>query len=116
MASYRFIKDNLGWYADLKNTPFTRDNLAMICGADTLLDLISGERKEVMLNAGTSYIKGYEQLHRKKIFNFGLDGAYYIIHSYKGNEINHNLWLCPVMLWVFLRYPKIIYFSEREQL
>lgn len=111
MALYKFIKDKQGWYVDLKNSPFTRKQLAMVRGVDTLLDMIAKGKKIIIVDARTSYIKGCEKLHRKRIIKFGFAGADYIINSYKGKRINHQVWLCPVTLWVFLRYPKDIYFK-----
>jgi len=39
------------------------------------------------------------------------DGATYIAHSYKEEDINQVMWLCPVTLFVFGEYPEIIYYK-----
>lgn len=36
-----FVKDAGTWYIDLPNWPWKRDNLAMVCGADKMLDLLA---------------------------------------------------------------------------
>jgi len=37
-------------------------------------------------------------------------GAYYHVDSFKGETINHQLWLCPVTEYVFEGgYPEIIF-------
>ena len=111
MTLYKFIKDRQGWYVDLKNTPFTRTQLGMVRGADTILNIMAKRKKKVSVDARTSYKKGYGHLKRKRILNFGFSGADYILSSYKKKKLNHAVWLCPVTLWVFLRYPSNIYFK-----
>ena len=111
MAIYVFIKDQLGWYIDLKNSPFNRNQLAMVRGADTFLDIMAEGEKKITIEVSTSFIKGYQKIYRKKILRFGFKGANYIAEKYKGRKYNHSVFLCPVTLWVFLRYPKIIYFK-----
>lgn len=109
---HTFIKDKEGWYIDLKNSPFTRRQLGMVRGADTLLDILSEGASQVIFDATTRPILGYEQLRRIKIHRYGFKGADYIMESFSGERIRHTLWLCPVTLWVFLRYPKTIYFKK----
>lgn len=111
MASFRFIKDAEGWYIDLKGSPFTRKQLAMVRGADTFLDILAAGKSEVVISASTSFIPGYSELVRKKIRTFGTGGADYLVESYGGKRYDHAVFLCPVTLWIFLRYPKVIYFK-----
>jgi hypothetical protein len=111
MAIYKFIKDEKGWYIDLQGSPFDRTLKGMVRGADTLLDILAEGRSEVRVDASTFPVEGYERLDRKDFVNFGFRGANYFAEKYKEKRINHNLWLCPVTLWVFLRYPKYIYYK-----
>lgn len=36
-----FVKDDDTWYVDLPQWPWKRENLAMVCGADKMLDLLA---------------------------------------------------------------------------
>ncbi|WP_420378783.1 DUF6717 family protein [Gilvibacter sp.] len=108
--THRFYKEATGWYIDLPNWPFAKSHLAMVCGADTLLDSLADGGIEVEIEYHTKPFEGNQDsiVRTEKL---GLTkGA-----NYKGgredliaNE-NNQLWLCPVTLWVFGRYPKKIY-------
>lgn len=120
MRQYRFYKDELGWFIDLKWFPFNRGYLAMVEGADTLLDVLSEGKSEVTLKVSTSPIP-YSEGWLSKDMSLGLmKGAIYDIN---GIEVDHyfpfsgatpQLWLCPVTIWVFLKYPKKIWFKVVE--
>ena len=84
MAVLTFIKDSQGWYVDLKNSPFTRQHLAMVRGADTFLEVLSHGEKVVAVDVSTSPVSGYSELRRKEILSFGFGGANYMIESYGG--------------------------------
>lgn len=118
MRKYRFYKDELGWFIDLKWFPFNRAWLAMVEGADKLLDKLSEGKDEVTLLVDTSpfpYTDGWLQ---KEV---GLGLKYGVIYNVRGIEIDHTfntqqwiqsqLWLCPATLWVFLKYPEKIYYK-----
>lgn len=114
MRKYRFYKNELGWFIDLKFFPFNKAWLSMVAGADTLLDRISMGRDNINLQISTSpipYSDGVLELTQK----LGTwKGAMY--EGKKGFtndervEID-SIWLCPATLWVFWKYPKKIYFK-----
>ena len=109
---HRFYKEqNGGWFIDLPTWRGPKAALAMVAGADTFLDMLSDGENEVTLSLSTEPIEGYEQLIRQKLNYMGAYGADYKILSYKGIEFNHDVWLCPVTLYVFGEYPEIIYFT-----
>jgi hypothetical protein len=118
MRTYRFYKDEIGWFIDLKWFPFNRAHLAMVCGADDLLDKISNGFKEVILEISTKPIKNYDDV-LKRVQKFGLmNGAVYAPEHerletliFEGQSL---LWLCPVTLLVFGHYPKNIYFRVKN--
>ena len=114
MAVITFIKDSQGWYVDLKNSPFTRKQLAMVRGAATFLDILSRGEKVFAVDVSTSSVPGYSELRRKEILSFGFGGANYMIESYAGQRYNHQVFLCPVTLWIFFRYPKTFYFRVQQ--
>lgn len=114
MRKYRFYKNELGWFIDLKWFPFNKAYLAMVAGADTLLDRLANGESEITLQIDTAPIP-YSDGYLEKHVSTGLfHGAhYYTREGY--NKLNivdiRTVWLCPVTLWVFWKYPKKIYFK-----
>ena len=111
---YRFYKNEKGWFIDLPNYPFSKAHLSMVKGADVLLGQLADGRDEIWVEGSTRSIPGYTDV-LERVKKLGISkGA-----IYKGNniKINHtiieenNLWLCPVTLFVFWRYPKKIYYK-----
>lgn len=122
ILKHRFYKDSEGWFIDLPefiNLGLgTKANLAMVCGADTLLDQLSEGKDEVIVIFSDEPFSDAEKLTKTRM---GADisalkeyghplqfGAYY--HSKKRN---HELWLCPVTVYVFGGYyPDNIYIKK----
>ena len=113
MKKYRFYKNELGWSIDIPKFPFNKAWLAMIAGADDLLDILSEGNDEVYLEIGTKKVDNYTDVLLRTTKLGLLNGA-----IYKTESINipfedlgkNSLWLCPATLWVFWRYPEKIYF------
>lgn len=123
--THRFYKDDSGWFIDLQflidNGTFTKANLAMVAGADTLLDILSNDGKEIIIQFEDQKFKGWEG----KLENIGISmdeefleeighpveyGGDYICTSLKGKLMSHRLWLCQVASFLFGgRFPKTIY-------
>jgi hypothetical protein len=120
-----FVNENGIWYADLpeflEQGLGDRDNLMMVDGSDTFLDILSGNQKKVTLKISPNHFDGH-QCHMKK-FRKGLNrelldelghapvdyGAYYQVSTLHGHPFDHQLWLCPVTEYVFGDYPDEIY-------
>lgn len=118
MRTYRFYKEEGTWFIDLKWFPFNKAWLAMVAGADTLLDRLSSEGDEITLNIDTypiPYSDGLlDRFHKSGIFN----GALYeglAGYNFSENSIIKSVWLCPATLWVFGYYPKTIYYKIVEK-
>jgi hypothetical protein len=113
--THTFTKDAQGWYISSipEPHPFSRGALAMVAGADTFLDILAQGEDKVTLNLSTEYQnEGWEKLERTTIHDLGINGADYIIRNYMNIPYNHEMWLCPVTLWVFGgKYPKTIFFQ-----
>ena len=114
MRKYRFYKNELGWFIDLKWFPFGKHWLAMIAGADTLLDNLSENKNEVFLEVSTAPIPFYDGILKRTQTVGLLKGAFYT--ETKGytptkRRLVSSIWLCPVIVWVFWNYPKRIYFK-----
>lgn len=112
----RFYKDSDNrWYADLPDyieDGGTKEDLEMVCGADTWLDIISQSR-EIDIELSDKPIDNSEVLTIDKYDDgFPEHGAYYRIGNFNGKSYsNMILWLCPVTLFVFGYYPPKIYYK-----
>jgi len=126
MKTLKFYKNEHGWFIDLWWWPFNKAHLAMIAGADKLLDALSDNKDQVKLKV-SSNPKNYKnrncdeilvRRHKDKL----LDGAIYevvrnnINHSltvgYGGGDGGGELWLCAVTLCIYFRYPKFFYIHK----
>lgn len=97
-----FEKDNTGWYIILPSWKGPRSSLAMVAGADTLLDELSNNGNYISLDISLEHKENY--LHLNKINNCWFNGADYIVPS-SGKKV----WLCNVTKFVFGNFPKDIY-------
>ena len=102
------------WYIDLPHYPFAHHNLMMVAGADKLCELLSQDGHSTIVDVVTTkepkdnlVAEGYVQLKRTEWSLTG--GAYYDVTNIEGLT---NLWLCPVTLFVYQKYPKYIYVKQ----
>ncbi len=125
MKRIRFMKEVGLWYADLpeflEQGLGTKNNLLMVDGADTFLDLLSGNGEEVTLDISETEFAGYQAKlgkiscgkNQELLDDVGHEpveyGAYYEVTELNGEAIFHRLWLCPVTEFVFGRYPEEIW-------
>jgi hypothetical protein len=110
MKTHRFYKDNEGWFIDLPGFPGPKAALAMVAGADTMLDKLSGKGNEITLTFSNKPIDPASLiLERQSIRALGTGGADYTVASSVKKFDGHELWLCPVTLYVFGKYPKRIW-------
>lgn len=116
--TYRFYKDELGWFIDLKMWLLSRGYLAMVLGADVFLEKLAKGSDEVYLKISSRPFKDYDDVIIKKADLGFWKGAVYkpLINKLPDCGIGKNkLWLCGVTRFVFLRYPKKIYFKVVEK-
>lgn len=122
-----FVKDGGLWYADLPEFLEAglgdRNNLLMVAGSDTFLDMLSRNGSRIRLRISDRPFPGHAI--SMDIESIGLDrdlleavghnpvdyGAYYQVTTLDGKPFSHRLWLCPVTEYVFGRYPERIYAS-----
>ena len=115
--SIQFNKEKNGcWYVDFPHWPFSHDNLAMVSGADKMLELLSDGDLYVKVSVIPAKKKGqhdgYIELEQTEHSLFG--GSTYqvkyepFIQRFKRN----TLWICPVTLFVLGCYPKFIYVKK----
>ncbi len=109
IKDYRFYKeDNGSWYADLPGYPGPKGDLLMVAGADKMLDVIAKGGNECVITASEEPFKDSNECELLKKSGGGGD---YIIKEFRGQTINHELWLCSVVQYVFGKVPQRIYFK-----
>lgn len=105
----RFYKKETRWYAYLPEyleQGGTEEECEMVSGADEWLDYLSKNEDGIVIELADANILS-EKLTLYESDEFG---ATYIAHTYKEEDINKILWLCPVTVFVFGHYPKEIYY------
>jgi hypothetical protein len=115
MNSYRFYRDEIGWFVDLPEWEGTKSDLQMVMGADTFLDILSQGENEVYVTLSTEPFEycgvlDYIFLGRLEGPELG-EGAWYSLREYMGLDFNLKMWLCDVTKFVFGDFPKQIYFK-----
>lgn len=113
--------DNL-WYIDMP-WPGDRYNLAMVAGADKLLDRLSSNdrtpglrkhnRVRVMVNPSRKQLpemmkEGYIECVQQYATITG--GSTYRVYGL--TDFTREIWICPVTLTVLGHYPKYIYIKK----
>jgi predicted alpha/beta-hydrolase family hydrolase len=119
-AVHKFYKDDEGWFIDLPEFLEaglgTKANLAMVAGADTLLDKLSNNGNNISLIISDELFDGFEN----ELVMTGMGADVQVLEEYghpiqfggyyKEIKTDHLLWLCPVTVYVFGgHYPKSIF-------
>lgn len=113
MRKFRFYKEKTGkWYIDLPKYKGPKADLQMVAGADTMLDIVSNSGTDTSLILAEELFEGAEQLNRIKERKSAEGGGDYILKTYAGEQINHGMWLCEVVKYIFRRLPVVIYFKR----
>lgn len=115
MNSYRFYKDDKGWFVDLPDWTGEKWELQMVMGADTFLDILSQGENEIYVTLSKNQFEGSDTLHYEcqgllEGPEYG-EGSWYFLSEYKGIPYSLRLWLCDVTKFVFGEFPVKIYFS-----
>ncbi len=87
-----------------------KGDLAMVAGADTMLDIIAQGRREVTVTLDTEPFERADELRLVRLAEG--DGGYYFMPSFEGKEVNHEMWLCGVTEFVFGGMPERIFVRE----
>ena len=104
------------WYVDFHHWPFSHDNLAMVSGADKMLNLLSDGVLFVKVSVIPAKKKdqhnGYIELEQTEYSLFG--GSTYQVkyEPFLKRFKRDTLWVCPVTLFVLGHYPKFIYLKK----
>jgi len=128
----KFYREDGRWYIDLPEFIElglgNKNNLLMVDGADTLLDILAGNKPnksadgtEVNVTFGNEPFDNYTHTLTKKSIGKNQSLLDYLGHApveygayYNVKELdNHQVWLCPVTEYVFGGgYPETIYLKE----
>lgn len=116
MEVLHFIKEPSGrWYIDLPQWQGSKDDLEMVCGADTLLDLLADGKKEATLETSLEDFEGAGKLIFKSLDIESGNGAYYSFDTDDTISPSHiDMWLCDVTKFVFGYFPNIVFFKVSE--
>ncbi len=87
----------------------------MYPSAEEWLNKIGGGKDDIIITVSTDSFSGAEALWRHE-FEGLIRGTKYIAKTYHGVEVNHQVLLCPVTVYVFGKYPKVIYYRVLEAL
>jgi len=112
MKTHTFIKDDSGWYIDLPEyiaNGGDKGDLAMVLGADTMLDIMSGGNSSVTLDIDESPFDGADLLLRTEICDPVVGGAMYLLKCWEGKTVDQTMWLCSVTEFVFGNLPEKIF-------
>ena len=105
-TTYRFYKSGEEWFIDLPEYDGSHADLQMVAGADTMLDYFDVD------NSGKVVMK----LSLDEKMNYALDFVYELETggAYYQTDIDNTplvIWLCPVVVWLYGEYPKVLNFS-----
>ncbi|HEV7330993.1 MAG TPA: DUF6717 family protein [Flavisolibacter sp.] len=117
MKQHRFYREGGGWYIDLPEyleDGGSKGDLAMVAGADTMLDIVAGTNKDVTLQMDVQPFEGGDELRLTQLCEPSMGGGYYYMKSFEGNEVAQSMWLCDVTTFVFGYMPERIYVKRCE--
>lgn len=117
MQTHRFIREGSQWFIDLPEflaQGGSKGDLQMVAGADTLLDIIAGDKPAVTLEMDTQPFTGADELTLTELCDPVTGGGYYRLNSFEGKSLAQDLWLCDVTRFVFNGIPPKIYIRRVE--
>lgn len=115
MKEYRFVKRDANWFIDLPDYIEAGGNindLQMVEGADTMLDIIGAGLPEVFMAIDQVPFEGADKLILTEKCDANIGGGYYLLYEYNGEKIEREMWLCNVTEYVFGNLPEAIYIKK----
>lgn len=110
MKSLRFDKEKGGWFIYLPEWPGSKADLAMVCGADTLLETLALGKPSITLEVAQAPV---DDFYRLKLKQHTPEQGGAIYNAYGRDDFPKELWLCDVTKFVFGGYmPLEIYFRR----
>jgi hypothetical protein len=115
IQTYRFIKEPTGWYIDLPqylDQGGSKGDLQMVEGADTMLDIMAGGNDSIILAISEKSFDEADRLQLTEKCDPYIGGGYYLLHSWEGEPVMKNMWLCAVTEFVFGYVPEQIFIKR----
>lgn len=113
LQTHCFIKEHGGWHIDLpqflEQGHGTKGDLAMVAGADTMLDLMAEGKDRVVVTLSEYPFEGADKLELLSLCDPQTGGGNYLLRTFEGRLINQGMWLCAVTEYVFGFMPRVIY-------
>lgn len=111
MKVFRFYKDHDNWYIDLPDyleQGGSVEELQMVDGADSLLDILAHGETSVILRLDLLPFENCGTL--TKLVGGLMEGYYEAVEPQR--KLTMQIWLCPVTRYVFGKYPQQIHFKK----
>ncbi len=105
-------EENGNWYVVLPDWEGTKEDLQMVLGADDMLDIVAKGDKKVTLKIELDEFEESTHIELMKECSENVGGGDYILKTWKDKELNLEMWLCSVCIFVFGYMPENIYFSR----
>ncbi len=113
MKKLKFNKEeNNRWYVDLPDWNGSKADLEMVYGADTMLDYFAEGENSVWLYVSDEYFENSDYLAFDRMATEIENGAFYVMKKCRGIELNLDVYLCDVTLFVLGKFPSKIYLSK----
>lgn len=107
MKNFRFNREEDNrWYVVLPEWTGSKEDLEMVCGADTMLDILSQGADSVNVSLSTEPFQDYKYM--LSYLNESNEGGDYLLTS---DLLTFDVWLCHVTKFVFGNFPKRIYLA-----
>lgn len=112
MHTFSFTKSNGAWHIDSIQLPFheyASYNVPLQEGAETILNLLSGNGSAVTIDLDTEPFDNADVLELMQLCHPFLEGGYYYMYQYAGQAIHYQIWMCDVPKYAFGAIPARIY-------
>ena len=112
MKTLKFYKEVNDWFVDLPEWEGSKAELQMVAGADTMLEYMAEGEDSVRICLAINRFSNADKLDFIKLADEIGNGAYYKLQTYRGLDLNLDMWLCDVTKFVFGMFPQTIYLQK----
>lgn len=106
---FDFVKDRGKGYLELPVYDGSRDDLRIVSGADTWLDMLSSNGTQVSMRISLN------ELLPDRIERFfempSIGGEYNQARLLNGKRMNHLMWIISVIIFLFGKHPDFIHYK-----
>jgi hypothetical protein len=112
MQTLTFAKLNGSWY--ISHNPYYHQDSAgqnnpLLEGSEAILNLLAGNGTSVTVTLDTEPFENSDVLELMQLCQPFLEGGYYYMHQYAGQNVDFKIWLCDVPKYAFGTIPDRIY-------